>query len=206
MLGLAVAAGAAGFLLPLAVPRFAAALLPARRAAVLALAAAALGWGALVCANLATYKEATPSLGGSVFLFSRLQADTDAARVLRAPCEAGAPFAVCSHLAKLEADRPSADEFLWDWGGKSPLPELGWSAGFHREARELNPMLLREGWRAWLAASAGRTLAQLTEFGLGDGMEKAGAEMLIRWLPRSGRMPPQRRSPPRGRWRTGWCR
>ncbi len=186
LLGVAAAAGAVGFLLPLAAPRLAAALLPARRAAALALAAAGLAWGALVFVNFATYREASPSLGGSVFLFARLQADVDAPRVLRAPCRAGAGYAICSHLDKLEADRPSADEFLWDWDGKSPLPKLGWAAGFHHEAEALNPLLLREGWRDWLAASTGRALASLTDFGLGDGMEPAGAEMLVRWLPALG--------------------
>jgi hypothetical protein len=52
LLGVAFAAGAVGFLLPMAVPRLSAALLPARRTAALALAAAAFGWGALVAANL----------------------------------------------------------------------------------------------------------------------------------------------------------
>jgi hypothetical protein len=182
LLGLAVAAGAVGLLLPMAVPRLSAALLPARRAAALALAAAAFGWGALVAANFATHREATPASGGPVFLFARLQADTDAPRILRAPCEAGAGFAVCRHLDRMAADRPSADEFLWDWGRKALLPELGWMAGFHAEARALNPLLLREGWRDWLAASAGRAAAQLVEFGLGDGMDRAGAGVLTEGL------------------------
>ncbi len=187
MLGLAFAAGAVGFLLPMAVPRLSAALLPARRAAALALAAAAFGWGALVVANLVTYREATPASGGPVFLFARLQADTDAPRILRAPCQAGAGFAICRHLDRMEADRPSADEFLWDLGQKAPfLPELGWMVGFHAEARALNPLLLREGWRDWLAASAGRTAAQLVEFGLGDGMDREGSDWMTQGLPDFG--------------------
>jgi hypothetical protein len=187
LLGVAFAAGAVGFLLPMAVPRLSAALLPARRTAALALAAAAFGWGALVAANFATYREATPSSGGPVFLFARLQADIDAPRILRAPCEAGAGFAICRHLDRMEADRPSADEFLWDLGLKAPfLPELGWMAGFHAEARALNPLLLREGWRDWLVASAGRAAAQLVEFGLGDGMHGEAAGYLTRGLPDLG--------------------
>jgi hypothetical protein len=186
LLGLAFAAGAAGLLLPMAVPRLSAALMPARRAAALALAAAAFGWGTLVAANFATHREATPASGGPVFLFARLQADTDAPRILRAPCEAGAGFALCRHLDRMAADRPSADEFLWDWGRKALLPELGWMAGFRAEARALNPVLLREGWRDWLAASAGRAAAQLVGFGLGDGMDRAGAGVLTEGLPDLG--------------------
>lgn len=193
MLGLAFAAGAVGFLLPMAVPRLSAALLPARRAAALALAAAAFGWGALVVANLVTYREATPASSGPVFLFARLQADTDAPRILRVPCQAGAGFAICRHLDRMEADRPSSDEFLWhlgqkwDLGQKGPfLPEVSWMVGFQAEARALNHLLLREGWRDWLAASAGRTAAQLVEFGLGDGMNRANSNWMTQGLPDLG--------------------
>ena len=103
--------------MPAAVPRLSGALLPARRAALLAPAAAALGWGALVAANYATYREAVASCGNAVFLFARLQADTDAPRVLRPYCEAGAGFAICRFLDRLAADRLTVDEFMWDFGG-----------------------------------------------------------------------------------------
>ncbi len=178
LLGLAAVAGAAGFLLPVAVPRVLAAALPARRAALLALAAAAFGWGALVAANFVTYREAVSSRGNSVFLFARLQADADAPRLLRPRCEAGAGFAICRHLDRLAADRPTVDGFLWDWGGHALLPELGWVPGFYLEARELNAILLPEVWKDWLAASAGRTAAQLVDYRLGDGMDRGGLGVL----------------------------
>ena len=188
LLGLAIVAGVAGGLLPAAVPRLgsAAALLPARRAAALAFAAAAFGWGALVAANFVTYGEAVASRSGSVFLFARLQADTDAPRILRPHCEGGAGFAICRHLDRLAAHRPTADGFLWDWGGQALLPELGWVAGFYEEARALNPILLREGWRGWLAASAGRAAAQLVDYRLGDGMDRGGLGVLPEALPGQG--------------------
>lgn len=188
LLGLAVAAGAVAVLLPAIAPaRFAAAsLLPVRRAAIIALAAAALGWGALAAANLVTYREAVSSRGSAVFLFARLQADADAPRILRPHCEAGAGFAICDHLDRLAADRPGADGFLWDWGGLALLPELGWVPGFYAEARSLNAILLPEAWRDWLSASARRTGGQLIDFRLGDGMDREGLGVLPEALPKQG--------------------
>ncbi len=180
LLGLALVAGAAGFL-PVATVRASAAPTPlrrARRTAALAFAAAALGWGALVGANFVTYREATTSRGASVHLFARLQADTDAPRILQPHCDAGAGIAICRHLDRLRAERPGADRFLWGTGGTALLPELGWVPGFLEEARVLNPILLREGWRDWLAASAARTARQLATFDLGDGMDREGLGVL----------------------------
>ena len=66
------------------------------------------------------------------------------------------------------------------------MPDLGWVAGFHEEARVLNPILLREGWRDWLAASAGGTAEQLLDFELGDGMDRGGLGVLPEALPAQG--------------------
>lgn len=187
LLGLALAAGAVGFLLPMAIPLPSAAPPPsARRAAALALAAAVLGWGALVGANLVTYQEATTSRGASVHFFARLQADTDASGILQPHCDAGADFAVCRHLDRLRAERPSVDRFLWGMGGPALLPELGWVPGFLAEARVLNPILLREAWRDWLAASVARAGKGLTAFGLGDGMDRVGLAVLPEALTEQG--------------------
>lgn len=182
LLGLAAVAGAFGYLLPLASRRLGPALKPARRAALLALATAVIGWGALVGANLFTYRQATASLGGPVFLFARLQADTDAVRLLRPPCEAGAAFAICDRLDRLAAERLSVDEFLWGMGRPAMLPELGWMVGFYQEAAVLNAILLRQGWQDWLWASAGRAVAQLGTFELGDGMDRVGLGQLPQGL------------------------
>lgn len=154
---------------------------PMRRAALLAFALAGLGWGLLAVANWVTYDKPTGSLGGSVFLFARLQADGDAAAALRPGCEAGRPWAVCRHLDRLGLP---ADEFLWrSW---SPLPQMGWVSGFMAEAAELNPILLRQDWPAWLAYSARRTLRQLSSVELGNGMDEEGSWFLVRELPRAG--------------------
>ena len=152
-----------------------------RRTAVLALVAAALGWGALGAANYVTYRSFSGSLGGSVFLFARLAADGDAAAALRPECEAGKPWAACRFLGRLNL---TADEFLWR--GWSPLAEMGDGAGFMREAAEINPVLVRKVWPDWLAASARRTAEQLGSFKLGDGMDDEGTWMLGNHLPDRG--------------------
>ena len=154
---------------------------PMRRAALLAVALAGLGWGLLAVANWITYHRPTGSLGGSVFLFARLQADGDAAAALRPGCEAGRPWAVCPHLDRLGLP---ADEFLWrSW---SPLPQMGHVSGFMAEAAALNPILLRQDWSAWLANSARRALRQLASVELGNGMDEEGSWFLVRDLPRAG--------------------
>lgn len=188
LLGLAVVAGAVGYLLPRGSRRrFGPALAPARRAALLSLTAAAIGWGALVGANLFTHRQASASLGSPVFLFARLQADTDAARILRPRCDAGAPFAICGSLERMATERLSVDDFLWGMGRPAMLPQLGWMVGFYQEAAVLNPILLREGWRDWLRASARRTVMQLGDFELGDGMDKVGLGGLPQGLRQMGR-------------------
>jgi hypothetical protein len=184
MLGLGLLAGMIGFLLPALTQGRA--IASARRAAVLSMAAAVFALGTLTAANFVTYREATPSIGSSVFLFARLQADTDAPRILQEPCEAGADFAICRYLNRLEADRPNQDDFLWDWGRTALLPDLGWVPGFHAEARVLNGRLLREGWRDWIGASLARMPAQLDEFRLGDGMDRAGLGLLLQGLAEIG--------------------
>lgn len=157
------------------------AVVRARRAAVSALVAAALGWGALGAANWITYRSFSSSLGGSVFLFARLAADGDAAAALRPGCEAGKPWAVCRFLHRLDL---TADEFLWR--GWSPLTEMGHGAGFMREAAEINPVLLREVWPDWLAESGLRTVQQLGSFELGDGMDDEGTWAMADNLPNEG--------------------
>lgn len=152
-----------------------------RRTAVLALVAAALGWGALGAANYITYRSFSSSLGGSVFLFARLAADGDAAAALRPGCEAGKPWAACGFLDRFNL---TADEFLWR--GWSPLTEMGDAPGFMREAAEINPVLMQSIWPEWLAASARRTVQQLGSFELGDGMDDEGPWMLGGVLPDIG--------------------
>lgn len=152
-----------------------------RRTAVLALVAAALGWGVLGAANYVTYRSFSASLGGPVFLFARLAADGDAAAVLRPECEAGRPWVACRFLDRFNL---TADEFLWR--GWSPLPDMGEASGFMREAAEINPVLIRSIWPEWLAASARRTLQQLGSFELGDGMDDEGPWMLGAVLPDIG--------------------
>ena len=184
--GLGLFALAAGFAPLPAVRRVATS---ARRVAAAALLAAACGWGALTAANLITYKQASPSLGSPVFLFAALVEDTDVPAILRPHCErraaAGegdAPWAICAHLDRLRGI--TGDEFLWqDW---SPLRDLGDPWVFYAEARQLNPILLRQAWPDWLAASAGRALRQMARFGLGDGMDDKGPRMLARDMPRFG--------------------
>ena len=180
----ALAAGVA--LLPPARPVAAAAW----RTGGLALMAALLALSALVAANLVTYRQATPFMGNPVFFFARLQADMDAPRILRPRCEAGARDAICGVLDRLEAGRMGVDEFLWsrhlDPNGRSPIPELGWFNGFYAEARKLNPILLREGWRDWLSASTMRALQQMGRFRLGDGMSPLSARLLLSGLPKVG--------------------
>ena len=140
-----------------------------RRAAVLSLLAAGVGWGALAAGNWITYRALTGSLGGSVFLFARLAADGDAAAVLRPGCEAGKPWVACRYLDRLKL---STDEFLWrTW---SPLPKMGFASKFMHEAAELNPILLRQVWPEWLANSAVRTVRQTVQFELGNGMDDEG--------------------------------
>lgn len=152
-----------------------------RRTAVLALLAAALGWGALGAANWITYRSFSGSMAGSVFLFARLAADGEAATALRPECDAGKPWAVCRFLDRLDL---TADEFLWrEW---SPLKELGQGPGFMREAAEINPVLLRRVWPDWLAKSGLRAVEQLGRFELGDGMDDEGTWMLGVNLPRHG--------------------
>lgn len=151
------------------------------RTAALALGLAVVGWGSLAGANWITYRVPTASLGAPVFLFSRLAADGDAAAALRPGCEAGRDWAVCAHLDWL---RLPADEFLWrDW---SPLPALGHTSNFMAEAAELNPILLRHDWPAWLGNSAVRTVQQLATVELGDGMDAEGPAMLVEELGKSG--------------------
>ncbi len=156
-------------------------LVRVRRTAVLALAAAALGWGSLGAANYITYRSFSGSLGGAVFLFARLVADGDATTALRPECEAGKPWVACRFLDRFNL---SADEFLWR--GWSPLPEMGYSSGFMREAAEINPVLIRRIWPEWLAASARRTVQQFGSFALGDGMDDEGTWMLGDNLPDRG--------------------
>lgn len=152
-----------------------------RRTAVLALLAAALGWGALGAGNWLTYGRFTGSLGGSVFLFARLAADGDAAAALRPECEAGAPWVACRFLDRLHLP---ADEFLWrEW---SPLREMGEAGGFQREAGEINPVLMRRVWPDWLANSARRAVLQLGGFRLGDAMDAEGPSMLAETLAHQG--------------------
>jgi hypothetical protein len=152
-----------------------------RRVAVLSLVAAALGWGALAGANYATYRSASSSLGGSVFLFARLAADGDVAAALRPECGAGKPWVACRFLDRFDL---SADEFLWRaW---SPLPEMGFGPGFQREAVEINPVLIRRIWPQWLGKSAVRAWAQLRHVALGDGMDDEGTWMLADNLPDHG--------------------
>ena len=159
----------------------AAGLAPVRRMLLLGFALAALSWGALAGANWITYRAPSSSLGGSVFLFARLAADTDAAAALRPGCKAGETWAICGHLDQLGL---SMDDFLWrDW---SPLPALGHSSGFMREAAELNPILLRHGWRDWLAHSVARTPRQLGTVELGNGMDAEGPWMLAKDMGRYG--------------------
>lgn len=153
----------------------------ARRTAVLALVAAALGWGSLGAANYVTYRSFSGSLGGSVFLFARLAADGDVATALRPECEAGKPWAACRVLDRFTL---TADEFLWrPW---SPLTELGYISGFMPEAAEINPVLFRKIWPDWLAGSARRAIEQLGRFELGDGMDDEGTWMLRNNLPERG--------------------
>lgn len=166
-------------------------LRPARRArgavgrtAVLALAVAVVGWGALVASNWITYRQATTSLGQSTFLFGRLNADGDIRPVLRPHCEAGARWVVCGYLERLVG--LSEDQFLWYDEPVSPLTSMGYISGFYEEARVLNPLLLRAYWPDWLAASAHRALRQMTRFELGDGMDAQGPQMLVRDLGRFG--------------------
>ena len=156
---------------------------PLRRAVALALGAAAVAWGALVLANVITYGQATTSLGQSTMLFARLNADGDAAAVLRPHCEAGASWAVCNQLDRLGG--LSEQDFLWR-DAISPLPALGYVQGFYVEARELNPILLHAYWPDWLAASARRAVEQILRFELGDGMDDEGPLMLVRDLDRFG--------------------
>ena len=152
-----------------------------RRTAVLALVAAALGWGALGAANYITYRSFSGSLGGSVFLFARLAADGDVATALRPECEAGKPWVACRFLDRFNL---TADEFLWR--GWSPLGEMGYSSGFMREAAEINRLLVRRIWPDWLSASASRAVQQLARFELGDGMDDEGTWMMGDNLPDRG--------------------
>lgn len=153
----------------------------ARRAAAYAFAATSLGWLALAGCNLVTYHRASPSLGNSVFMFARLQADGDAAGALRPTCTTQPALAVCHHLDRLGLP---ADEFLWrPW---SPLPAMGDIGGFFPEASRLDSVLLRRFWPSWLERSVLRAGAQLAAFGLGDGMDSEGPTMLIDDLPRYG--------------------
>ena len=71
----------------------------------------ASGWGALVLANVITYRQGTTSLGQSTMLFARLNADGDAAAVLRPHCAAGSGWAVCGELDRLGG--VSEEGFLW---------------------------------------------------------------------------------------------
>lgn len=159
----------------------AAGLAPIRRTVLLALPLAVLGWGMLVTANWITYRQATASPSGPVFLFARLAADGDPAAALRPGCRAGAPWVACHFLDRLKLP---ADEFLWRaW---SPLPEMGGIPGFMHEAAQLNPILLQHDWPAWLVNSAARTVKQMTELGLGDGMGAEGPWMLGQNLGRHG--------------------
>ena len=152
-----------------------------RRTAVLALVAAALGWGSLGAANYITYRSFSSSMGGSVFLFARLAADGDVAAALRPECDAGRPWAACRFLNRFNL---TADEFLWR--GWSPLAEMGYGPGFMREAAEINPVLIRAVWPEWLAASARRAVQQIASFELGDGMDDEGTWMLGSVLPDLG--------------------
>lgn len=166
---------------PAAAPRWVPTGAVLRRAALVTGVAAALGWGMLVTANLITYRVPTASLGGSVFLFARLQADTDAAGALRPHCAEGRSWAVCDQLDRLGL---SADDFLWrDW---SPLPQLGQVGQFSPEAAELNPILLRHGWPAWLARSAERAVLQMLSVELGDGLDTEGPTLLREWVKKHG--------------------
>jgi hypothetical protein len=173
--GLAIAAGVIAVL---ARPVRAA----ARRVALIALLAAAIGWGALTAANVITYGRTTASLGGSVFLFARLVDDGDVPAVLRPHCEAGAPWVACGYLDRLRGI--STDDFLWrDW---SPLPEMGWMSGWWPEAQQINAVLLPALWPEWLAGAVRRTAGQTVTFGLGDGMEAEGARMMARDIAKFG--------------------
>ena len=156
-------------------------VLRARRLAVLSLVGAALGWGALAGANYITYRSASTSLGGSVFLFARLAADGDVATALRKECAAGKPWVACRFLDRFDL---TADEFLWR--GWSPLPEMGFGPGFQREAAEINPVLIRRMWPDWLEKSVVRTWQQLGHVALGDGMDDEGTWMLGDNLPDRG--------------------
>ena len=152
-----------------------------RRTVLLALALAVASWGMLAGANWITYRTPTASLGAPVFLFSRLAADGDAAAALRPGCESGSGWAICAHLDWLTLP---ADEFLWrEW---SPLPALGYTSGFMREAAVLNPILLRHDWPVWLANSAARTVQQMASVELGDGMDSEGPTLLVEELGKSG--------------------
>ncbi len=174
LFGLALACGALALL---ARPVRAA----ARRLALVALLAAALGAGGLVAANAITYKTATISLGSPVFLFARLLEDGDVPAVLAPYCAAGAPWVSCRFLDRLHV---GADAFLWD--ANSPIREMGWFEHFWPEAMELNPLILRQLWPQWLAGVAQRTLAQMVTFSLGDGFDAAGPHMLAEDMPRFG--------------------
>jgi hypothetical protein len=152
------------------------------RVARLSLMAALLGWGALIAANLITYKTFTVSLGSPVFLFARLLEDGDVPAILRPRCEAGEPWIACRYLDRLHGI--SNDEFLWyDW---SPLPEMGYVENYYPEAAALNPILLRAMWPQWLAASVRRAGEQMVTFALGDGFDAEGPRMLARDMPRFG--------------------
>ena len=153
----------------------------AGRLALVALLAAGLGAGALVASNVITYHKATISLGSPVFLFARLLEDGDVPAVLAPRCAAGAPWVTCRFLDRLHI---GADEFLWD--DNSPIREMGWFEHFYPEAAELNPILLRELWPAWIGGAVTRSLQQMVTFGLGDGFDAEGPHMLARDMPRFG--------------------